>query len=67
MRLWMQKFDLEKLSWIRIGGTRMMMMSVSFLSHAVDTGGLVVLTVITVESDKWMEASLMNGRCQRVK
>ena len=45
----------------------MMMMSVSFLSHAVDTGSLVVLTVITVESDKWMEGSLMNGRCQRVK
>lgn len=44
----------------------MMMMSVSFLSHAVHTGGLVVLAVITVQSDKWMEGSLVNGRCQGI-
>ena len=44
----------------------MMMMSVSFLSHAVDTGGLVVLTVITVESDKWMEGSLVKSKVERL-
>ena len=44
----------------------MMMMSVSFLSHAVDTGSLVVLTVITVQSDKWMEGSLVKSKVERL-